>query len=87
MTDPKIHDRPLFQFAVLTDSHIRLLNAMGEGGYASNRLTIERAKFAVQCINSLQPDFVVHLGDVVHPIPLLSNHSCLNMHLRTDASP
>jgi 3',5'-cyclic AMP phosphodiesterase CpdA len=73
MTDP-ISNRVLFQFAVITDSHIRLPDAIEEGGYASNRLTIERANYVVQCLNSLQPDFVIHLGDVVHPIPALSNH-------------
>ena len=74
MVGPKISDKPLFQFAVITDTHIRLQNATEEGGYASNRLTIERAKYVVQCIKSFQPDFVVHLGDVVHPIPALRNH-------------
>lgn len=74
MVDSKISDRLLFQFAVITDTHIRLLNATEEGGYASNRLTIERAKYVVKCINSFQPTFVVHLGDVVHPIPALGNH-------------
>ncbi len=75
MTDIlKKSDSFLFQFAVITDSHIRLQNAIEEGGYASNLLTIERAKYVVQCVNRLQPDFVIHLGDLVHPIPALSNH-------------
>ena len=74
MADPKKSDSFLFQYAVITDSHIRLPNATEEGGYASNRLTIERAKYVVGCINSLQPNFVIHLGDVVHPIPALNNH-------------
>ena len=74
MTEPKKSDSFLFQYAVITDSHIRLPNATEEGGYASNRLTIERAKYVVQCLNSLQPSFVIHLGDLVHPIPVLNNH-------------
>jgi len=74
MADIKISTSPLFQFAVITDTHIRLPNATDEGGYASNRLSIERAKYVVKCINHHQPDFVIHLGDVVHPIPALSNH-------------
>jgi len=76
MMDPKKSDTEkfLFQFAVITDSHIRLPNASEEGGYTSNRLSIERAKYVVQCLNSLQPNFVIHLGDLVHPIPTLSNH-------------
>lgn len=74
MTDPKIPERLLFKFAVITDSHIRLPNATEEGGYASNRLSIERAKYVVHCVNELQPNFVIHLGDLVHPISALSNH-------------
>lgn len=74
MTDPKKSASFLFQYAVIADSHIRLPNATEEGGYTSNRLTIERAKYVVQCVNSLQPSFVIHLGDLVHPIPVLSNH-------------
>ena len=64
----------LFQFAVISDSHIRLQEGVEEGGYASNRLTIERANYVAQCVNALQPHFVVHLGDLVHPIPTLSIH-------------
>ncbi len=74
MTNPKKADPILFQFAVIADSHIRLPDSSEEGGYASNRLTIERAEYVVCCLNQLQPDFVVHLGDLVHPIPQLSNH-------------
>ncbi|MBT3187816.1 MAG: hypothetical protein HN736_05460 [Anaerolineae bacterium] len=74
MPNLKKAEKPVSQFAVITDSHIRLANATDEGGYASNRLSLERANYIVQAINHLQPDFVVHLGDVVHPIPLLENH-------------
>ncbi len=74
MTNSKKSNTFLSQFAVIADSHIRLQNAAEEGGYTSNQLTIERANYVVQCVNSLQPDFVVHLGDLVHPIPALSNH-------------
>ncbi|MCP4417442.1 MAG: hypothetical protein GY805_12530, partial [Chloroflexi bacterium] len=74
MTTPKRPENYLFQFAVIADSHIRLLNATEEGGYASNQLSIERAEYVVRCLNKLQPDFVVHLGDLVHPIPELPIH-------------
>lgn len=74
MTNPKKSDTFLFQFAVIADSHIRLPNGSAEGGYASNQLTIERAEYVVNCLNQLQPDFVIHLGDLVHPIPQLSSH-------------
>lgn len=74
MTNLQKSNQPLLQFAVISDSHIRLLDATEEGGYASNRFSIERAKYVVNCLNELHPDFVVHLGDMVHPIPALNNH-------------
>lgn len=74
MADSKGDDTHLFQFAVISDTHIRLQNATEEGGYASNRLFNERAKYVVKCLNRLQPELVIHLGDVVHPIPALMVH-------------
>ncbi len=67
-------ERALFQYAVISDTHIRLPDAVEEGGYASNREGVERAEYLVRCLNSLRLDFVVHLGDLVHPIPALDNH-------------
>jgi predicted phosphodiesterase len=74
MTDKKDSDRVLLQFAVITDTHIRPPDTIEEGGYVSNQCTIDRVNYVVKCLNGLQPDFVIHLGDVVHPIPLLHNH-------------
>ncbi len=74
MSNPKPSHKYLFQFAVISDTHIRLPEASNEGGYLSNRLSIERAENTVQCVNKLNPDFVLHLGDLVHPIPALSLH-------------
>jgi 3',5'-cyclic AMP phosphodiesterase CpdA len=64
----------MLRFAVLSDSHIRLPAGAGEGGYPSNALTVERSARTVEAVNALGPDFVVHLGDVVHPIPALESH-------------
>ena len=67
--------KTLFQFAVISDSHFRLATSAAEGGYASNRLANSRNAYVVECLNRLEPDFVVHLGDVVHPIPALASHA------------
>ena len=64
----------MFQFAVIADSHIRLPAADAEGGYPSNRYTSARNRYVVACLNRLKPNFVVHLGDIVHPIPALASH-------------
>ena len=74
MSEHKSPDEPVLQFAVIADSHIRLPEVAEEGGYASNKLAVARAQFLVSSINRFKPDFVVHLGDIVHPIPALDSH-------------
>jgi len=64
----------VFRFAVIADSHIRLPAADAEGGYPSNRHASARNRYVVECVNRLKPDFVIHLGDIVHPIPALASH-------------
>jgi predicted phosphodiesterase len=64
----------MLRFAVISDSHIRLPAGAAEGGYPSNALTVDRSTRIVEAVNALRPDFVVHLGDVVHPIPALDSH-------------
>ncbi len=64
----------MFRFAVIADSHIRLPAADAEGGYPSNRHASARSRYVVERVNRLRPDFVIHLGDIVHPIPALASH-------------
>jgi len=63
-----MQDKLLFQFAVIADTHIRLPDSSEEGGYPTNRLSNDRAKYVVQCINRIKPDFVIHLGDLARNI-------------------
>jgi len=58
-----MQDKLLFQLAVIADTHIRLPDSAEKGGYPSNRLSNDRAKYVVQCLNRIKPDFVIHLGD------------------------
>ena len=60
-----MQDKLLFQFAVIVDTHIRQPDSAEDGGYPSNRLSNDRAKNIVQCLNRIKPDFVIHLGDLV----------------------
>ncbi|HAA93382.1 MAG TPA: hypothetical protein DCE33_13115, partial [Rhodospirillaceae bacterium] len=36
-----------------------------------NDLANDRARHAVAMLNDLNPEFIIHLGDVVHPVPML----------------
>jgi predicted phosphodiesterase len=61
--------RPRFTFAVLTDTHLNPEDATSSSPWLANRLANRRAAAIVAQINALAPDFVIHLGDVVHPVP------------------
>jgi hypothetical protein len=63
-----------FTFAVLADSHVRLEKGGRHDFYPSDQFANARNRYVVQKINQLAPDLVVHLGDVVHPIPSLPTH-------------
>ena len=63
-----------FNFVVLADSHIRLEEGDRHAFYPSDQLANARNRYVVQKINQLAPDLVVHLGDVIHPIPALPTH-------------
>jgi len=60
-----------FRFAVIADSHIRRQDG---GGYPSDGAMLERNRFVVDLINRLGPSFVIHLGDIVHPLPVEVGH-------------
>jgi len=63
-----------FTFAVLADSHIRLQTGNDYDFYPSNQIANARNYYVVAKINQLNPEFVIHLGDVVYPIPELQTY-------------
>ena len=63
-----------FTFAVLTDSHVRLEKGGRHDFYPSDQFANARNRYVVQKIKQLAPDLVIHLGDIVHPIPALPTH-------------
>ena len=69
----KMSEAPLFRFAVISDTHIR---PSGESSspWKTNLMTNDRARWAARKIDSYDPDFVIHLGDIVHPVPHLPTY-------------
>lgn len=61
----------LFTFAVIADSHINPQDDASSSPWPSNRFANLRSQRAVAKLNQLKPEFVVHLGDLVHPVPAL----------------
>jgi predicted phosphodiesterase len=62
-------DGSLFSFAVIADTHVNPDDGQSSSPWQANRLANWRARSVVAQLNALKPDFVVHLGDMVHPVP------------------
>lgn len=60
---------PLFSFAVIADGHLNPAGAANTSPWRTNRLANARNAFVIRELNRREPAFVVHLGDVVHPVP------------------
>lgn len=66
---------PIFRYAILSDTHIRPEEGEGSSPWKVNRYTNDRARWVVDQINREEPDFIVHLGDIVHPLPHLPTYA------------
>ncbi|MGI9302304.1 MAG: metallophosphoesterase [Gammaproteobacteria bacterium] len=66
-------DRPLFTFVVVADTHVNESDESSTSPFETNRLANVRARHVFREIAAMQPapKFVIHLGDIVHPVPSL----------------
>ena len=64
---------PLFSFAVISDTHIRP-SSESSSPWKTNLKTNDRARWVVKSVDTHAPDFLVHLGDIVHPVPHLPTY-------------
>ncbi len=67
-------EQPLFTFAIVTDTHIRPPGGDDSSPFAVNGLANDRARYAIAAIARHKPEFTVHLGDMVHPLPHLPTY-------------
>jgi 3',5'-cyclic AMP phosphodiesterase CpdA len=65
--------QPLFSFVVVADTHVNESDNVSSSPFETNHLANERARFVFEDIAQMepQPKFVIHLGDIVHPMPAL----------------
>lgn len=61
--------------ALVTDTHIRAPVDDGQLAFPSDRHHNARNRDVVAQVAAGRPDMVIHLGDVVHPIPTLPTHA------------
>lgn len=64
----------LFTFVVVADTHTNQAEDESTSPFASHRLANARCRHVLTEIDSLDPVFVVHLGDIVHPVPELPTY-------------
>ena len=64
---------PLFSFVVVADTHVNEADDTSSSPYETNRAANDRARHVFREIAAMepQPSFVIHLGDIVHPVPSL----------------
>ncbi len=65
--------KKLFSFAVVADTHLNQDEMDCNSPFPVNTLANLRMRHVVQDINTQDVDFVVHLGDIIHPVPAVKN--------------
>lgn len=63
--------KKLFSFVVYTDSHLNQSEHESMSPHEVNKLANGRHRYVIGEINRLAPDFTIHLGDLVHPVPVM----------------
>ena len=61
----------LFNFAVITDTHLNQGETECNSPYETNKLANGRMRHVVRDLNRRQLEFVIHLGDLLHPVPAI----------------
>ena len=64
----------LFSFGVITDTHIRAPGGDLSTVFPVNTKANNRARYAVDLLEKEEHDFVIHLGDVVHPLQNMNSY-------------
>jgi len=70
---PKNATQPTLSFGIITDTHIRSPEGDQSSPYPVNDKANARANYACQLLAAQNPTFVVHLGDMVHPLPAMAS--------------
>ena len=64
----------MLSFGIITDTHIRPIGVDQSSPYSVNERANGRAAYAVEMLLAHKPEFTVHLGDLVHPLPHLPTY-------------
>ncbi len=64
----------IFTYAIISDTHMRPEGGDESSPWEVNKYANARARWVIDRINRSDPEFVVHMGDIVHPFPHLSTY-------------
>ena len=64
-----------FRFGIITDTHVRAPHGDQSSPFPVNDLANDRARYACQLLAAQEPEFTIHLGDMVHPLPHMSAYA------------
>ena len=64
----------LFRFGVIADSHLEPEPSAAAPDSSLVPRSNRRSRHVVEALNRLQLPFVVHLGDIVHPVPIMATY-------------
>ena len=67
--DGRDYGARLYRFVVVADTHVNPEDARSTSPFAVNARANERAKAVFADVERWAPSFIVHVGDIVHPVP------------------
>ena len=73
MQKSNILGKRLFSFAVIADSHLNQDEVDCNSPFPVNKLANLRMRHVVRDLNRRDIDFIVHLGDLIHPVPAVKD--------------
>jgi predicted phosphodiesterase len=65
---------PIFRYGIITATHCRPEEGDESSPWEVNKLANDRARWIVDRLNAEKLDLVIHMGDIVHPLPHLSSY-------------
>ena len=78
--------RLLFRVALVSDTHVNEREDASASPYPANALANARARHVFSQINQNKPAFVIHLGDMINPVPELPTYPAAAENFRALAS-
>lgn len=73
--DKRPHGKRLLRFAVIADTHVNQAEDEASSFFPQNRLANARSRHVADMLRGVDAEFVLHLGDIVHPIPALAAYA------------